>query len=161
MGSEMCIRDRKATAQRTAFGGGGVGLSVNSDPLDGGTDSLLFHSSQPGLLKEIDDAAAPAQTYLATSATNDVAGLVTGIVNGLQLNLYAPGASAGLLGAIVQTTDAAATAVFALLKPLIDSLVSSVVNSLVELLLKNLGIELANAEVGARLTCKAGAELVY
>jgi hypothetical protein len=44
---------------------------------------------------------------------------------------------------------------------LIDSLVSSVVNSLVELLLKNLGIELANAEVGARMTCKAGAELVY
>jgi len=153
--------NQKATAQRTAFGGGGVGLSVNSSPLDGGSDSLLFHSSEPGLLKEIDDVAAPAQTYLATSATNDVAGLVTGIVNGLQLNLYAPGASAGLLGAIVQTTDAAATAVFNLLKPLIDSLVSSVVNSLVELLLKNLGIELANAEVGARMTCKAGAELVY
>lgn len=153
--------NQKATAQRTAFGGGGVGLSVNSDPLDGGTGSLLFHSSEPGLLKEINDVAAPAQTYLATSATNNVAGLVTGIVNGLQLNLYAPGASAGLLGAIVQTTDAAATAVFALLKPLVDSLVTSVVNSLVELLLKNLGIELANAEVGARLSCKAGAELVY
>ena len=151
----------KATAQRTAFGGGGVGLSVNSSPLDGGGDSLLFHSSAPGLLKEIDDIGAPAQTYLETSATNDVAGLVTGVVNGLQLNLYAPGASAGLLGAIVSTTDAAATTVFNLLKPLVTSLVSSVVNSLVELLLKNLGIELANAEVGARMTCKAGAELVY
>jgi uncharacterized membrane protein len=152
---------QKATAQRTAFGGGGIGLSVNPDPLGGSADSLLFHSSAPGLLKEIGDTAAPSQTYLSTSATNNVAGLLTDSINGLQLNLYGPNASTGLLGAILHTTDAAATAVFSLLKTLIAPLISSVVNSLVESLLKNLGIDLADAEVGARLSCKAGAELVY
>ena len=152
---------QKATAQRTAFGGGGIGLAVDPGPLGGSTDSLLFHSSVPGQLKEIDDTAAPAQTYLSTSATNNVAGLLTDIVNGLQLNLYGPNASTGLLGAILSTTDAAATAVFTLLKTLIAPLISSVVNSLVGSLLNNLGIDLADAEVGARLSCKAGAELVY
>jgi hypothetical protein len=66
-----------------------------------------------------------------------------------------------LLGAILSTTDAAATAVFSLLKTLIAPLISSVVNSLLGSLLNNLGIDLADAEVGARLSCKAGAELVY
>jgi uncharacterized membrane protein len=153
--------NQRTTAQRTAFGGGGIGLSVNPSPLGGSADSLLFHSSEPGLLKEIDDTAAPAQTYLSTSATNNVAGLLTDSINGLQLDLYGPNASTGLLGAILHTTDAAATAVFSLLKTLIAPLISSVVNSLVESLLKNLGIDLADAEVGARLSCKAGAELVY
>jgi uncharacterized membrane protein len=152
---------QKATAKRTAFGGGGIGFSVDPGPFGGGSDSLLFHSSSPGLLKEINDAAAPAQTYLSTSATNNVTGLLTDTINGLQLNFYGPNASTGLLGSILHTTDAAVTAVFSLLKPFLVPLISSIVNSIVESLLKNLGIDLADAEVGARLSCKAGAELVY
>ncbi|MGO4608924.1 TadG family pilus assembly protein [Variovorax sp. 2RAF20] len=150
-----------SNAKRTAFGGGGVGLSFNPPPISGGAATLPFHSSAPGLLKELNDTAAPPQTYLSTSATGNVAGLLTDTINGLQLNLYEPSASTGILGAILQTTDAAATAVFSLLKTLIAPLLASIINPLVEFLLKSLGIDLANAEVGARLTCRAGAELVY
>lgn len=150
-----------SNAQRTAFGGGGVGLSVNPDPISGGAATLPFHSSAPGLLKELTDTSAPAQTYLSTSATGNVAGLLIDTINGLQLNLYKPGASTGVLGAILQTTDAAATAVFGLLKNLVAPLLASIINPLVETLLKGLGIDLANAQVGARLTCRSGAELVY
>lgn len=152
---------QKSNAKRTAFGGGGVGLSVNPDPVSGGAATLPFHSSTPGLLKELNDTAAPLQTYLSTSATGNVAGLLVDTINGLQLNLYKPSASTGILGAILETTDAAATAVFGLLKTLVAPLLASVINPLVEFLLKSLGIDLANAEIGARLTCRAGAELVY
>ncbi|MFM9925325.1 TadG family pilus assembly protein [Variovorax sp. H27-G14] len=152
---------QKSNAKRTAFGGGGVGLSVNPDPVSGGAATLPFHSGAPGLLKELNDTSAPVQTYLSTSATGNVAGLLIDTINGLQLNLYKPNASTGILGAILQTTDAAATAVFGLLKTLVAPLLASVINPLVEFLLKSLGIDLANAEVGARLTCRAGAELVY
>ncbi len=151
----------KSKAQRTAFGGGGIGLSVNPDPISGGGSNLPFHSSAPGLLKEVSDTSAPAQTYLPTSATGDVAGLLINTINGLQLNLYKPSGSTGILGAILQTTDAAATAVFGLLKGLVAPLLASIINPLAEVLLKSLGIDLANAQVGARLSCRAGAQLVY
>jgi len=152
---------QKSDAKRTAFGGGGIGLSINPDPVSSGAPTLPFRSSTAGLLKELNDTSAPAQTYLSTSATGNTAGVLIDTVNGLQLNLYAPSASTGLLGAILQTTDAAATLVFNLLKTVVAPLLASVVNPLIELLLKALGIDLANAEVGARMTCRAGAELVY
>lgn len=152
---------QKSDAKRTAFGGGGIGLSINPDPVSSGAPTLTFRSSTPGLLKELNDTSAPAQTYLSTTATGNTAGVLIDTVNGLHLDLYAPSASTGLLGSVLQTTDAAATLVFNLLKTVVAPLLASVVNPLIELLLKSLGIDLANAEVGARMTCRAGAELVY
>jgi len=152
---------QKSDAKRTAFGGGGIGLSINPDPVSSGAPTLTFRSSTPGLLKELNDTSAPAQTYLSTSATGNTAGVLIDTVNGLHLDLYAPSASTGLLGSVLQTADAAATLVFNLLKTVVAPLLASVVNPLIELLLKSLGIDLANAEVGARMTCRAGAELVY
>ena len=153
---------QESSAKRTAFGGGGIGFAINPPLYDGGSGNLLFESGDPGLLKELNDNSAPAQKYLSTSATSNVAGPILDTINGLELKLYPPGASTGLLGnALASVVNSTVSTVFGLLKTAIAPLLASVINPLVQLLLTSLGIDLTNAQVGARLSCRAGAELVY
>lgn len=152
----------ESDAKRTAFGGGGIGFAINPPHYDGGVGNLPFESGDPGLLKELNDTSAPAQKYLSTSATSNVAGLILDTIEGLELKLYQPSASAGLLGdALVSVANSTVTAVFDLLRTAIASLLKSVINPLVQMLLTSLGIDLTDAQVGGRLSCRAGAELVY
>lgn len=151
----------KANAKRTAFGGGGIGISVNPPPLKAKDTPLNFHSNDPGLLKEIGESNTPTQKYISVSATDNITGPLIDIINGIELNLYSPSASTGLLGGILETANKTVTAVFGLLRNLIAPLLKSVINPLIGSVLKNLGIDLVDAQVGARLSCKAGAELVH
>lgn len=152
----------KNSAKRTAFGGGGIGFAINPPSYDGGPGNLPFESVDPGLLKELNDISAPAQKYLSTSATSNVAGLILDTISGLELKLYSPSTSTGLLGdVLVNVVNNTVSTVLGLLKAVVAPLLTSIVNPLVQLLLTSLGIDLTNAQVGARLSCKAGAELVH
>ncbi|WP_341887106.1 TadG family pilus assembly protein [Variovorax sp. YR752] len=152
----------KDSAKRTAFGGGGIGFAINPPLYGGGIGSLAFESNDPGLLKDLNDTSLPAQKYLSTSATANVTGPILDTIAGLELNIYPPSTSAGLLGdALVNVVNGTVSTVLGLLKTAIAPLLKSVINPLVQLLLTSLGIDLTNAQVGARLSCKAGAELVH
>lgn len=156
---------KKSSAKRTAFGGGGVGFAINptgEDEHDGGPGNLSFESAELGLLKELNDTSAPAQKYLSTSATPNVAGLILDTINGLELKLYPPGTSTGSLGEALGTVvNSTVLTVLDVLKKAVAPLLASIINPLVQLLLTSLGIDLTNAQVGARLSCRAGAELVH
>ncbi|MNR55096.1 hypothetical protein D3C85_1754090 [compost metagenome] len=62
-----------------------------------------------------------------------------------------------LLFGVGNTIDAVVT----LLRQVISSALAPVLDPLVNALITALGIDLAKTEVGARLTCQGGAQLVY
>jgi uncharacterized membrane protein len=106
---------------------------------------------------EIDQPPA-YQAFPATSIVNSLASTL----NGLELQTYRYDAAASnrmgaLVGLATQLVSSAASAAQAV----IQRLLSPLLDPLVTLLLNTLGIDLALADVGARLSCQQGTELVY
>jgi hypothetical protein len=143
------------TASRKAFHGGGLGIKA-SLPIGSSTQSQLFQNPP-----ELD--APPA--YLEISTRNIVDSLsdtLSGVSNLLTVIPPTPPASAAILptflaalnntlgGVIAAVQDVLSDALSPLLDPLLTTLLSDV-----------LGASLAKTEVGARLSCSKGAELVY
>jgi uncharacterized membrane protein len=106
---------------------------------------------------EIDQAPA----FQNVSSTNVIASL-EGTLNGLQMQThrYSAGATnhfGTLVGGATDLVNAASTAV----KALVTALLAPMLDSLLNAVLSGLGIQLATADVGARLSCARGVELVF
>ena len=152
IGSKYCTRFLilpSTCGARTAFAGGGVGLKVNA-PLLGSnstgpaTDLLFRNASAP---PDID--LPPA--YMATSAS-DIVQSLNNTINGIELQVYRP-LNGNLLGNVLVVAGNLLDDVKALLQPVIRNLLGKLVDPLVNTLLKALGLDLVNVEVGANLTC--------
>jgi uncharacterized membrane protein len=106
---------------------------------------------------EIDQAPA----FQNVSSTNVIASL-EGTLNGLQMQTHRYSATAtnhfgNLVGGATDLVNAASTAV----KGLVTALLAPMLDSLLNAVLSGLGIQLATADVGARLSCARGVELVF
>ncbi|WP_369654707.1 TadG family pilus assembly protein [Variovorax sp. V213] len=141
------------TAHRKAFYGGGLGLKAEL-PIGATTQSQFFQNPP-----DLDGQPA----YLAIS-TQNVVNSLSNTLSGLS-NLMttipptAPnGGLPGVLTALTNTLSGVVTAlqgvVSDLLGPLLDPLLTALLGDV-------LGASLAQTEVGARLSCSKGAELVY
>lgn len=102
-----------------------------------------------------------APAFQNVSSTNVIASL-EGTLNGLQMQThrYSAGATnhfGNLVGGATDLVNAASTAV----KGLVAALLAPMLDSLINALLSGLGIQLATADVGARLSCARGVELVF
>ncbi|WP_421954848.1 TadG family pilus assembly protein [Polaromonas sp.] len=100
-------------------------------------------------------------SYYSFSAT-DIVNSLASTLSGLELQTYKYNAAAtngfgSLVGLATQLVNAAASAV----KVVIQKLLSPILDPLTNFLMDTLGISLANADIGARLSCQQGAELVY
>ena len=151
-----------ALAQKTVISG--LGLVVNSDV--GGSASgtaLTYVAPAPANLPEIDaapyDGTGKDPSFKAISSTSLVQSLGS-TLGGIQIQPYSSDSS-GVLGGLLNGT-------FSLISNLLNTLQTVVTNALgplldptVNALLNLLGIDLAQAEVGARLSCNRGAQLVY
>ncbi|MDP9605945.1 UNVERIFIED_ORG: putative membrane protein [Variovorax paradoxus] len=149
-------------AQKTVISG--LGLVVNSDV--GGSASgtaLTYVAPAPANLPEIDaapyDGTGKDPSFKAISSTSLVQSLGS-TLGGIQIQPYSSDSS-GVLGGLLNGT-------FSLISNLLNTLQTVVTNALgplldpaVNALLNLLGIDLAQAEVGARLSCNRGAQLVY
>jgi len=79
---------------------------------------------------------------------------------GVQLQAFKPTVNSGL-GDVLVIVGNVLTAVKGILDPLIKGLLSPLIDPILNVLLKVLGIDLVNAEVGANLSCSNGrAQLV-
>ncbi|MFT4190288.1 MAG: hypothetical protein QM617_02060, partial [Comamonas sp.] len=96
-------------------------------------------------------------SYYEFSA-QDIVSSLTETLDGLTIT--ARSYENSILGVVLDLTSAILTVAKSLLSVVI-SLLSTLLDPLINTLLKLLGVSLANTEVGARLSCLRGAELVY
>ncbi|MCE1117831.1 MULTISPECIES: pilus assembly protein TadG-related protein [Pseudomonas] len=137
-----------AACTRVAFAGGGLGLKANAPIMQATTTPLLFEgSSAPPELNQV-----PA--YLRMS-NQDVVGSLTSTIAGVQIEAYKPDVS-NVFGDLMTLVAGTLTTVKSILEPLIKNLLSPLIDPLLNVLLKALGIDLANAQVGANLSCSSG-----
>ncbi|UVL20074.1 MULTISPECIES: pilus assembly protein TadG-related protein [unclassified Pseudomonas] len=142
---------------RVPYAGGGIGLRVDT--------KLLGSSPTEKPLVFADDHAPRniGQDPMFQPMDSDqaqVVGSLSGTLAGVHLEAYRPTANSGL-GQVLVLTAGLLDGVKNILEPIIRNLLSPLLDPLVNGLLKVLGIDLANAEVGANLSCSSGhAQLV-
>lgn len=134
---------------RTAYGGGGLGLAVNSS---------VAGSSQTHTYNNPPNVGLASQNY--TFSSTNVVNSLNSTLNGISLISYAA-TTPNLLSALTSLVSGLVNTVVGLVLAPIVSLLSSLVDPLLNSLLSLLGIDLANVTVGANLTCQSGrAQLV-
>ncbi|MGE8386643.1 MAG: pilus assembly protein TadG-related protein [Pseudomonas sp.] len=143
---------------RIPYAGGGLGLRVDSKLLGSGpvAHSLVFQAPT----SEPPNIGQPA-AYLSMRTINDnVVGSLSDTLLGVQLQAFKPTVNSGL-GDVLVIVGNVLSAVKGILDPLIKGLLSPLIDPILNVLLKVLGIDLVNAEVGANLSCSNGrAQLV-
>lgn len=142
----------------------GLGLVINSDV--GGSASnrtLTYTAPAAENLPEIDaapyDGAGADPSFQPISAQSLVQSLGPTLA-GIQIMPYSSAAS-GILGPLLNGTLNIVSGLLNTVETIITNALSPLLDPAVNLLLDSLGIDLAKAEVGARLSCNRGAELVY
>ncbi len=136
---------------RTAYGGGGLGLSVNSGVVQPSSAFAYTYVSPPNV-------GLASQNYSFTSS--NVVNSLSGTLNGISLISY-PATTPSLLASLTNLVSGLVNTVIGLVLTPIINLLSTVVDPLLNSLLSLLGVDLANATVGANLSCQTGrAQLV-
>ncbi|PZW73851.1 putative Flp pilus-assembly TadE/G-like protein [Pseudomonas sp. 2848] len=142
---------------RVPYAGGGIGLRVDTKLLGSGPTEkpLVFADDHAPRNIGQDPMFQPMDSDQA-----QVVGSLSGTLAGVHLEAYRPTANSGL-GQVLVLTAGLLDGVKNILEPIIRNLLSPLLDPLVNGLLKVLGIDLANAEVGANLSCSSGhAQLV-
>lgn len=154
--------DDEASAKKNVISG--LGLSINSDVAGSVSGkSLNYEAPIAANLPEIDappyDGSGSDPSFQAISANSIVESLGSTLA-GIQILAYSS-ASSGVLGALLNGTVTLIGNLLSTLQSIIETALAPLLNPTVNLLLDVLGIDLAKAEVGARLSCNRGVELVY
>ncbi|MDF0733729.1 pilus assembly protein TadG-related protein [Pseudomonas entomophila] len=139
---------------RVPFAGGGIGLRVDSKVLGSGPQERPLVFAAPTSTPP--DIGLPAAYLPMKSANENVVGSLSDTLLGIQLQAYKPTVNNSGLGQLLVITGGVLDGVKAILEPLIKNLLSPLLDPLVNVLLKTLGIDLVNAEVGANLSCSNG-----
>lgn len=150
------------SAKKTVISG--LGLVVNSDVggSAGGT-ALKYIAPAAANLPEIDaapyDGTGSDPSFKAISATSLVQSLGS-TLGGIQIQPYSSDSS-GVLGGLLNGTLSLISGLLNTLQTVVKNALGPLLDPTVNALLNLLGIDLAQAEVGARLSCNRGVELVY
>ena len=146
----------KNSADREAFAGGGIGLMTNT-PVLGSNDTLDFAAPVDTNLPDISATQIP--TPYQPVASNLVSGLSQTLAQ-IDIHMYKPSVDSAL-GDLLVGVGSTIDTVVGLLRGAISGALSPLLAPLVNTLVTALGIDLAKTEVGARLSCQGGAQLVY
>ena len=142
----------KTLADRQAFAGGGIGLKLNTEILGDGPENLSTFANNP------DDTYLPnvkddiENSYQSFSADDPVASLASTLL-GVELEFYQP-SNGNLLGGVLSLVGGTSSALVSSINGVLATALSPILDPLVNSLLNTLGVSLANAEVGAALTCE-------
>lgn len=131
-------------------------LGIRADTnVAGASEDLIYSTPEPEDLPEITQQPA----YQKTSS-HDIVGSLSSTLSNIEIKPY-KSASSGILGNLLFGTVSLLNGVIDQLTTIIRGLLSPLIDPLLDFLLQALGVNVAVSEVGARLTCKNGAELVY
>jgi uncharacterized membrane protein len=152
---------RNPIGPRVPFFGGGIGLKTDTNPTGsapavGNSETKLFTAPAASNLPELYQAPA----YQSIAGANVVNGLSSALsAPGIQM--YQPATSGSGLGSLLMGVGGTINTLIPLLQQAVSTVLSPLLDPIVNSLLKNLGIELAQLDVGARMTCGGSARLVY
>ncbi|WP_256205958.1 MULTISPECIES: pilus assembly protein TadG-related protein [unclassified Pseudomonas] len=137
---------------RVPYAGGGIGLRVDSKLLGSGPveKTLLFS----GAHAPTEIGQEPAYQAMDSDQAQVVASL-SDTLAGIHLEAYKPTGNGGL-GQVLVLTAGLLDGVKNILEPVIKNLLSPLLDPLVNGLLKVLGIDLLDAQVGTNLSCASG-----
>jgi uncharacterized membrane protein len=142
----------KALADRQAFAGGGIGLKLDTTILGDGPESLPTFENNPDDTYLPDVKADIENSFQAFSADDPVAS-ISSTLTGVELQFYEP-SNGNVLGGVLSLVGATASTLVSDINGILVSALAPVLDPLVNELLDTLGVSLANAEVGAALTCE-------
>ncbi|WP_372860680.1 pilus assembly protein TadG-related protein [Spongiibacter sp.] len=145
-----------ASAQRDAFTGGGLGLRLDTSLLAASQTLDYLNSPTEAYLPEfgIDPGA---EAYQSADTSSLVSGVEGGLL-GLDLEFYAPsgdGIGGSPLGGLVALVGALADTLNTTVEGIVSSAVSPILTAIINDLLEALGINLAQSELGATMTCES------
>lgn len=152
----------KASAKKNVISG--LGLAVNSNVGgSAGGQALSYVAPAAANLPEIDAApydGAGADPSFKPISTQSLVQSLGSALGGVQVQAYAS-TSSGVLGPLLNGTLGLVSGLLNTLQTIVRNALAPLLDPAVNLLLDLLGIDLAKAEVGARLSCHRGVELVY
>lgn len=146
------VSDRKL-AEFTVHSG--LGLTLNSSVIGSGADVPLVYESTANQLPNVGETPH----YKFIDANDNVVDSLGDTLAGLDLEPYTS-SSSGLLGGLITTSVNLISSLLGSLGDVIENVLAPLVDPLVNTLLDGLGIGLAEADVGANLTCGSRAELL-
>lgn len=155
--------DDETSAQKTIIAG--LGLAINPPSSGGGATSntLTYAAPAAANLPEIDappyDGVGPDPSFQPISEQALVQSLGSQLA-GIDTKPYKSDTT-GILGPLLNGTLTLVSGLLNTIQTIITDALFPLLDPAVNLLLDLLGIDLAKAEVGARLSCNRGAELVY
>jgi uncharacterized membrane protein len=152
----------KASAKKTIIAG--LGLVINSDVAGSASGQALTYTAPAAAnLPEIDaapyDGAGSDPSFQPISAQSLAEGLSSTLA-GIQIQPYKSDTS-GILGPLLNGTLSLVSGLLNTLQTVVKTALAPLLDPAINLLLDLLGIDLAKAEVGARLSCNRSVELVY
>lgn len=135
-------------ATHVQYGAGGIAIKLDTSVAQN-TQDLVFSSGTP--------FATPPNLKLPSSVqsavpTNNIVGSLSNTLAGINLIVYQPVGS-NPLGAIVTGVASLISEVSSRLLPAVTGVVSPLLDPLLNNLLKSLGINLMDVDVGANMTC--------
>lgn len=101
----------------------------------------------------------PRYQVLATDAGQQLVNSLAATLSGVSIQAYEM-ASTNLLGALLEVSLGAVSSLLGELQSVLSGLLSPLLDPLLELLLGSLGVDLAEAEVGANMSCGFGSRLL-
>ncbi len=141
----------------------GIRLAATNSPILGGGDQpLVFNAPLDRELPDTSGLKNPEEEQIYKPiAAEDLVGSLADTLDTIDLELYETSDDGGLLELLTGVLNATLVLLIdGLLAPLVTAL-GAILDPLLEFLLNALGIDLANAETAARLTCNmSGATLV-
>lgn len=131
----------------------GFGAKISSD-VAGSNHVLTYSAPDAQALPDIGEAPA-FQTVSSQSLVNSLSGTLAGV----DIESY-QSSSPGLLGSLISTAVTGLNGLLSSLEGIVDTVLSPLLDPLLNTLLDTLGLDLAQADVGANLTCATHARLL-
>ncbi|MFK3796682.1 TadG family pilus assembly protein [Pseudomonas sp. NPDC088444] len=139
---ELVLLNIRTGNPRVDYGGGGVGLLVNL-PVAANRATLNF--AQPAEI-----GATPSPVLSLNGDPNIVTSLGNSLSNPVVLH---SATNAGLLGLVINAVTSLVNGLVSTVTSIVSGLIGPLLDPLLNLVLKNLGVNIANVNVGANLSC--------
>ena len=135
-------------AFRTPFKGGGIGIDFINPSVFSTNEPLTFQDPPA-----VNTPLADPDDYLPLSANNaQLVNSLSSSLSNVQIKVFQPGTS-NLLGNTLATTGAVVNQVSNAARNLISGVLSPLIDPILNTVMSQLGVNIANAELAAQLTC--------
>jgi uncharacterized membrane protein len=153
--TELALLNIRTGHPRTDFSGGGLGILIGGTNSPAGTDGVFLGTQESFTFHNPAEIGQPPnEPYFELDSNNNIVESLQGTFNTLPIIVHPP--QGGVLGALLTPVVNLVGALVPTLTGLIGNILGPLLDPLLSSILDNLGINLAQVDVGANLSCSAG-----